>query len=436
LDSVVAATGKQMQAVRVQLRNLGKRTIRVIDGVYLLKDAQGNTLRSIPYTIMSDSDNQPGLLPGQSKIVGGLLIPKEWNVSTALLEITTISELQYSDSEQYASLTLKTDLPIGLAAAQKDGKFDFHAVANEDEALTQLNENYLLRLDKWKKTQSKIDALNSELKLKEELLAAEYSKINYGPKEQPLREWVSTDGKHKTQATIIDSDYKSATLRKNDGSEITVPKTKLCEGDRIVVEKYFVEREILRKKSNDMDKSLYNSKQEIESITKQIRDLKAHEEPIKPTLEYAKRVYSEWKKAQNGNSSGTEKMKTPSDHGSSVLPGNLRFISFKEDPKTPGDLMYLFWSPAEKMNQEQIVECCKVFRERFSGRRFSYLVVFDLPENAKYPSQPFTSLFGIEAEKLRHIRAIYEHNKLNGYSELRLYDSNAWEGHAKQIRIP
>ena len=36
---------------------------------------------------------------------------------------------------------------------------------------------------------------------------------------------------------------------------------------------------------------------------------------------------------------------------------------------------------------------------------------------------------------IKHIRAVYPFNKLNGFSELRVYDTNAWDGPPKLIKI-
>lgn len=74
------------------------------------------------------------------------------------------------------------------------------------------------------------------------------------------------------------------------------------------------------------------------------------------------------------------------------------------------------------------------FQERKAnalGDRFFYAVLFDRKENAKFPNNPFTAHYGMDFDILEHIRAFYEYNKLNGYSELELKDGNR----SKRIKL-
>ncbi|MEQ8786229.1 MAG: SHD1 domain-containing protein [Pirellulaceae bacterium] len=66
---------------------------------------------------------------------------------------------------------------------------------------------------------------------------------------------------------------------------------------------------------------------------------------------------------------------------------------------------------------------------------FYYVVVFDDPKHAKFPSSPFTAAYGLEEDALRHIRAMYAYNKLNGHSQLTYYAPNAWDGKATVVAI-
>ena len=78
---------------------------------------------------------------------------------------------------------------------------------------------------------------------------------------------------------------------------------------------------------------------------------------------------------------------------------------------------------------------CRERKQLSPAKVFYYVVIFDNPGNAKFPSSPFTAEYGIEQDALKHIRAIYVYNKLNGFSELRYYDRNAWESKAKYEEI-
>lgn len=79
-------------------------------------------------------------------------------------------------------------------------------------------------------------------------------------------------------------------------------------------------------------------------------------------------------------------------------------------------------------------EALAFFKERkanASGDRFYYAVLFDRKENAKFPNNPFTAHYGMDFDILEHVRAFYEYNKLNGYSELELKNG----GHSKRIKL-
>ena len=49
---------------------------------------------------------------------------------------------------------------------------------------------------------------------------------------EPLREWSDTSGKFKVRATLVKVADGNATLRKEDGKEITVPVSRLSAADR------------------------------------------------------------------------------------------------------------------------------------------------------------------------------------------------------------
>lgn len=53
--------------------------------------------------------------------------------------------------------------------------------------------------------------------------------------------------------------------------------------------------------------------------------------------------------------------------------------------------------------------------------------MFDAFANAKFPSTPFTAEYGLEEDALKHIRALYVFNKVNGFSEVRYHDKNIWD---------
>ena len=70
---------------------------------------------------------------------------------------------------------------------------------------------------------------------------------------------------------------------------------------------------------------------------------------------------------------------------------------------------------------------CKERKDKSPAKVFYYVVIFDKAANAKFPNTPFTAEYGDDEGILKHIRAIYCYNKLNGFSELRYHSQNVWE---------
>ncbi len=86
-------------------------------------------------------------------------------------------------------------------------------------------------------------------------------------------------------------------------------------------------------------------------------------------------------------------------------------------------------------NMETLKKFCLHKKQDFSSGMFHYVVFFDAEENAVFPNSPFTTLYGMEEEPKKHIKAIYEFNTINGYSELSFYEVNAWESIAKSVKL-
>lgn len=70
---------------------------------------------------------------------------------------------------------------------------------------------------------------------------------------------------------------------------------------------------------------------------------------------------------------------------------------------------------------------CQERKEKSPAKVFYYVVIFDKASNAKFPSTPFTAGYGDDEGAMKHIRAIYCYNKLNGFSEVRHHSQNIWE---------
>lgn len=84
-----------------------------------------------------------------------------------------------------------------------------------------------------------------------------------------------------------------------------------------------------------------------------------------------------------------------------------------------------------KFDQGQLKQFCEQERLTFGKSRsktnFYYITFFDSQKNAAFPTNPFTGGFADE-KNLKHIRATYGYNFVNGWSELTIYNPNAWTG--------
>jgi hypothetical protein len=76
---------------------------------------------------------------------------------------------------------------------------------------------------------------------------------------------------------------------------------------------------------------------------------------------------------------------------------------------------------------------CQELKGDYEGT-FYFLVVFDDRQYATFPNHPFTALYNDEP-RLKHIKAIYQFNKFNGYSQLFIYPINALESLPTSIHL-
>jgi len=93
------------------------------------------------------------------------------------------------------------------------------------------------------------------------------------------------------------------------------------------------------------------------------------------------------------------------------------------------------YAPIGELNVEMLKALCKDQKDNWTDGAFYYLVIFDKKESAVFPNNPFTALYGIDEEPQKHIRAVFEYNRLNGYSKLTSYSENMWESSPKTINI-
>jgi len=96
--------------------------------------------------------------------------------------------------------------------------------------------------------------------------------------------------------------------------------------------------------------------------------------------------------------------------------------------------MELYTVPNE-INVDTLKMFCLEKKNSFTEGAFHYIVFFDTKENAIFPSNPFTAFYGTDENAMKHIKAYYEYNRLNGYSELRVYEKNSFESSATTFKL-
>lgn len=108
------------------------------------------------------------------------------------------------------------------------------------------------------------------------------------------------------------------------------------------------------------------------------------------------------------------------------------FIDEKTENGT--NTMELYTVPAT-LNIDTLKMFCLDKKGTISSGTFHYLVFFDAKENAVFPTNPITAFYGLDEEPQKHIKAYYEYNRVNGFSELKVYESNSWESKAEVIKL-
>ena len=91
------------------------------------------------------------------------------------------------------------------------------------------------------------------------------------------------------------------------------------------------------------------------------------------------------------------------------------------------------WS--EDFVKEDLLRLCKMEKKKFKSGMFYHLVVFNNSSQAVFPENPFTAMFGLQYEVMKHIKAYYVFNRINGFSKLRIYEDNMFESLPEIVEI-
>lgn len=113
----------------------------------------------------------------------------------------------------------------------------------------------------------------------------------------------------------------------------------------------------------------------------------------------------------------------------------FEFINTKTETIASNTNKMDLYAPIGDMNFEMLKGICKEQKENWTDGVFYYLVVFDKKENAVFPNNPFTALYGMDEEPQKHIKAIFEFNRINGYSKLTSYSKNMLESSPRTTEI-
>ena len=103
----------------------------------------------------------------------------------------------------------------------------------------------------------------------------------------------------------------------------------------------------------------------------------------------------------------------------------------KVDSKTESDGLQnhmILYTVNGAFDSNEFLTLCKSLKSNPVTSGFNYIVVFDDAANAGFPTTPFSSLYGLEENRMKHIVAIYEYNAVNGFSQSVVYTPNMWTG--------
>ena len=94
----------------------------------------------------------------------------------------------------------------------------------------------------------------------------------------------------------------------------------------------------------------------------------------------------------------------------------------------------LLYTCGDKPSTDTLVMFCRSKKGHFKNGAFHFVVFFDQKSNVSFPNNPLTAGHNNE-EQLKHIKAVYTYNHMNGYSKLDTYEVNAWESKSNELDI-
>jgi hypothetical protein len=156
---------------------------------------------------------------------------------------------------------------------------------------TKLTEEHRLAMTAWQEERDTIPSLEGKLKELEAKAEKELAQKPDSPNFEE-REWSSEDGKYKVTATLLDSDFKLAKLKKADGSIVEVPKEKLSAADKQTIERAFASIEVAARREKEWIERL-TALDEENRETQALIDQANRPAPEAPTVDLAKLIVEE-----------------------------------------------------------------------------------------------------------------------------------------------
>jgi hypothetical protein len=156
-----------------------------------------------------------------------------------------------------------------------------------------LTEEHRLAMSAWQEERNTIPSLEGKMKELDTKLGQELALKPESPNFEK-REWSSEDGKYKVTATLLDSDFKVAKLKKSDGAIVEVSKEKLSGADKQAIERAFAVIEVAARREKEWIgrlTELEEEKKEIQSLIDQAN----RPAPAAPTVDQAKQLVEELK---------------------------------------------------------------------------------------------------------------------------------------------
>jgi hypothetical protein len=167
---------------------------------------------------------------------------------------------------------------------------------------TKLTDEHRLAMTAWQEERDTIPSLEGKVKELEAKAEKELAQKPDSPNFEE-REWSSEDGKYKVTATLLDSDFKLAKLKKADGSIVEVSKEKLSAADKQTIERAFASIEVAARREKEWIERL-TALDEENRETQALIDQANRPAPEAPTIDLAKQLVEELR-----NNIAAEKMK-------------------------------------------------------------------------------------------------------------------------------